>query len=197
MFMLNLRYLIKQKVHYVLLLIAVLISGWLLLETGVNSTDKTTPSSPHHLTAFAKEVTALRFDENGKLVSELYVAKLKHFSDDSSELEQPILKIYSDDHEPWEIKADQGHATEGIRVIELWDNVRLHQNHNGNHQEITIITTRAKVFPEQNYAETDQPVDFVQPGVTIKSIGVKAHFKQGQVELLSNAQGQYEPNSKP
>lgn len=195
--MFNLRFLIQQKIHYLLLLIAVIISGWLLLKTGESSVDKTASSPTHHLSAFAKQVTALRFDETGKLVSELYVTKLKHFSDDSSDLEQPVLKLYSDNHEPWEIKADQGHATEGIREIELWDNVRLHQNHNGNHQEITIKTTRAKVFPEQNYAETDQPVDFVQPGVTIKSIGVKAHFKQGQVELLSNAQGQYEPNTKP
>lgn len=195
--MLNLRYLIKEKFHYLLLFIAVLISGWLLVKIDENDNDKTNLTVPQHMTAFAKQVTALRFDEDGKLVSELYVAKLKHFSDDSSDLEQPFLKLYSDEHEPWEIKADQGHATDGVRMIELWDNVRLHQNHNGNHQEITIKTTRAKVYPEQNYAETDQPVDFVQPGVTIKSIGVKAHFKQGQVELLSNAQGQYEPTKKP
>lgn len=194
--MFNLNYTTKQKIQFILLFLAVIVSAWLLVKTSDDMSEKNSEAPVHHLDAFAKEVIAFRFNDVGKLVNELHVANLKHFNDDSSEFEKPLLMLYSDDQKPWEIKADKGHATEGISQIELWDNVRLHQDGSSNRREMTINTTRAKVYPEKDYAETDQPVDLVQPGVTIKSVGVKTHFKKGRVELLSNAKGQYEPSAQ-
>lgn len=187
----------KQYFYLIVLVVTVIFTTWLLTWQFNRTTTSTTQNAPsHHLNAFANDVVALRFDPTGKLINELHVNHLKHYVDDSSDFVKPTLFVYSEENAPWEIKADFGHAENGIKIIQLWDNVVLHQPSRGTHREITITTTRATIYPEKDYAETDQLVNLVQPGVIIKSVGVRAYFKRGQIELLSKAQGQYESTTK-
>lgn len=183
---------IKQKLTTITLLAATLLSSWLYF----NLTKTLRPiatTQPQRMNAFAENVTATRFDQNGNLIDQLRAEKLKHYTDDSSDFIKPHLVIYSETAKPWEVDADHGHANNGIKEIELQDSVRLHQSADKNRHEVTITTSAAKIYPEKDYAETDQSVLLQQPGVTLQSVGVRAYLKQGRVELLSKAQGQYEP----
>jgi lipopolysaccharide export system protein LptC len=102
----------------------------------------------------------------------------------------------SNGEQPWNIYADRGQARHGADIIQLWDNVRLLQAAGAKNQALTIKTSAMTIYPQQQYAETDQPITLWQPGGTASSVGLRAWQKTGIIELLSRAQGHYQNTPK-
>ncbi len=48
------------------------------------------------------------------------------------------------------------------------------------------------VFPQQEYAQTEQPVRIDGAGGVSTGTGMKAYLKESRIHLLSNVRGQYE-----
>jgi lipopolysaccharide export system protein LptC len=48
------------------------------------------------------------------------------------------------------------------------------------------------VFPQQQYAQTEQPVRIDGAGGVSTGTGMKAYLKESRIHLLSNVRGQYE-----
>ena len=48
------------------------------------------------------------------------------------------------------------------------------------------------VFPQKQYAQTEQAVRIDGAGGTTTGKGMKAYLKDGRMDLLSNVRGQYE-----
>lgn len=178
-------------------LLAACIGTWLLLtaienrSVPLNNNDR--PDS------YMLNVTATSLDENGNLKDELQAPKLVHFAKgDTTNVTKPHFILYNADAtgQPWHVYADQGQARDGINVLDLWGNVRLEQPAGPDNAAITMVTSAITVFPKEQYAQTQQPVKVWQSGSVATSVGMRINLKTGNIELLSQAKGKYQPNSQ-
>ncbi|MGB6977377.1 MAG: LPS export ABC transporter periplasmic protein LptC [Gammaproteobacteria bacterium] len=147
----------------------------------------------NHPDTFVVQATYLRLDPNGQLQSKFFIPKVVHYAKDNrSEFSSPHIVIYDQDKHPWVINAEHGQSQFGTQQIELWGNVKVQHFAVPQQPEVTLLTSRLKYFPEQQLAQTDQPVTIVQPGMVVHSLGLKADLKSASVLLISNVRARYE-----
>ena len=51
------------------------------------------------------------------------------------------------------------------------------------------------VHPNEQTAETNALITLYQPNITVNAIGMTANIDTGDIKLLSQARGEYAPNS--
>lgn len=186
----------KQYIITTLFLLAACIGSWLLLTALENRAIPLLPSNRPD--SYMTNATATRMDEQGILKDELKAPLLVHFPEgNTTNITSPHFIIYSTkpNEQPWHITANYGQAHDGIDILELWDNVKLEQFASANSAAITMITTAMTIFPRQQYAQTQQPVKVWQLGSVVTSVGLHADLKTGDIDLLSQAYGKYQPET--
>lgn len=139
----------------------------------------------------------VKFDADGNINNHFYASKITHFGDQNNYIfDNPSMQMYSNKEEPWIITAQKGKSEQGKSKIYLWGNVQLKQGNDGNNNAFGISTTSLIVYPDTKSAETSDPVTIIQGTSIAKSIGAKADFKSGMIELLSNVDCEYQTQSK-
>lgn len=183
----------KQFIPTFLLIMVATLSGWLViksLEAPLN-----TPLLPREPDAYMYNVRAVRMNAlEGTPQDQLFTPLMVHYPlGDTTAVVTPHVVVFNSNGAPWHIYALHGQAQAGVSTIQLWDHVRLEQAASAQNQAMTITTTAMTIFPQQQYAETQQPVQlWQQPGGTASSVGLRAYLKTGIIELLSQAHGQYQ-----
>lgn len=177
-----------------LLLLAAGLSTWsLLLSKHAHTTQTALNSTPD---AYMEEVVATTLNKEGKLTLKLVTPKMTHYpQDDSTEIISPKVVLYRHSPNPWFIHSEYAKATHGITQIDFIDHVNIHHLADINDPPTTMETLTLTVFPEKQLAQTEQPVTITQPNTVIHAIGMLADLNVGTVNLLSQAKGEYVPNS--
>lgn len=180
-----------------LLVMALAFSAWLIQQIGSENTAGT-HNSNNTPDSFMVKAIYTRMNDLGQLSSRIYTSQVVHYPhDDVSNFKDPNIIVFTPDREPWNVTAQQGVSQHGVTQVTLKNNVRVHQNAGPNNQELTLTTNSLTIFPENQTAQTDQPVTIIQPGTLINSVGLRADLKKGVVELLSKARGVYETTISP
>jgi len=144
-------------------------------------------------------VTATRLNLKGQLQDELRSPLMIHYlKDDKTDLTTPHFIIYNEgtDNPPWNVYANYGQAQHGVDTIQLWDNVKLQQPAGPQNAAITMVTSAMTIYPQPQTAVTNQPVKVWQLGSVVNSVGLKANMKTGEIDLLSQARGKYQPTAQ-
>ncbi len=176
------------------LLITLSLSWWLVNASFTQNHTNAASNSPTTPDGFMTEANYTHFDQNGDVQSQLYSPKVTHFSEnDTSFLEKPALVMHTLDHQTWLISAENGSSTHGTKEILLKDNVKVQRTKVLQNTTSTLTTELLRAYPDTNLAETDQPVTIIQPGSIVKSVGMTANLKTGDINLLSEAQGTFLP----
>lgn len=185
-----------KRVFYIAFLLLVLVyTGWLFKQT--SSGISTAHTQNNHPDFFVKNIYAVEFNPNGEIYHTLKTPYLLHYPfQDTSYLTTPELLLYSQDRskQPWNISARKGIARQGTKVINLIDNVIIHEPAGVNNSNLTIRTSELTIYPATNLAQTDKPVTFIEPGIEVHSIGMNAYLKEKRVQLLNQAKGVYDAN---
>ncbi len=179
-------------INSLLLLIAILsFWGWYSFPQKSKATTKT-----YAVDAFAMNVEATQFNELGQLRGEIKSPKVLHFTEgDSAFFTTPFVTLYSQGGKaPWLISAKTGKTLNGTQQIDLIDNVVIHQPTSAQNTDTVIKTSLLHIYPKKQFADTDQAVTLVQPGVTVNAVGMNAYLDQKHVVLLSNTRGSYDPH---
>lgn len=99
--------------------------------------------------------------------------------------------LYRDGELPWHVRSERGEVSPQGTEVELIDNVRTERTDaKGRHTLLT--TSRMTVFPEREYAETQQAVRIEAANGVTTGQGMKAYLNEGRMLLLSNVRGQHE-----
>lgn len=139
----------------------------------------------------------VKFDASGNINNHFYASKITHFGDQNNYVfDNPIMQMYNAGEQPWMITAQKGSSEQGKSKIYLWGKVQLKQGSGGNSNDFSITTTSLMVYPDTKFAETTDAVTIIQGASIAKTIGAKANFKSGTVELLSHVNCEYQSPAK-
>lgn len=146
--------------------------------------------------AIMEDVSAVIMDKQGKPSMKIIAPKMIHFAlHDTTRLIDPELTLYRKSPKPWYIKAKNAKATEGIDNVNFWDDVTLHHAADENNPVTLIKTPSLTVQPGKQIALTKDLITLIQPNLVVKATGMYADMNTGDIKLISQARGEYVPNS--
>ncbi|CRM53404.1 LPS export ABC transporter periplasmic protein LptC [Pseudomonas sp. 2822-15] len=141
---------------------------------------------------FATNAYTVQFTLEGKVQYEMTAEKVEHVkASEVSLLTNPDLNLFRGTDFPWHVTSKRGEVNADGTQVELIDSVRVART--DEQKRDTIITSsRMTVFPQQQYAQTEQDVRIDGAGGVSTGKGMKAYLKESRIHLLSNVRGQYE-----
>jgi lipopolysaccharide export system protein LptC len=141
---------------------------------------------------YAINARSVQYLPDGKLQYEMTSDKVEHLkATEVTLLTKPDLQMYRGTAFPWHVQSERGEVNPDGTEVELIDSVRISRTDEKN-RNLLITTTRMTVFPQKQYAQTDQDVRIDGAGGVTTGKGMKAYLKDGRMNLLSNVRGQYE-----
>ncbi|RYU63259.1 LPS export ABC transporter periplasmic protein LptC [Methylolobus aquaticus] len=142
-------------------------------------------------------------DEAGKTKNILYAEKLTHYdNDDHSELEKPVLTMFSGDGPPWVVHGEQGTVSSRGSEVFLKGPVLVLRDADRNGRTVRAEASNVKILPDEEYGETDDFVQIVSPPDELSGVGMQAHFgKALKVTVLSSVRRRHDvvraPDTRP
>ncbi len=141
---------------------------------------------------YAINAHSVQYLPDGKLQYEMTSDKVEHVkATEVTLLTNPDLNMFRGTQFPWHVQSEKGEVNPDGTQVELIDSVRITRFDEKNRRTL-ITTTRMTVFPQQQYAQTEQPVRIDGAGGVSTGKGMKAYLKESRIHLLSNVRGQYE-----
>lgn len=148
----------------------------------------------HDPDAFADDVDLRTLNALGRLEHRLRAKRLEHYpDDDSTTLEEPYLELYRPDEPTWRVRSRQGWVSSGGAEILLEGNVDVQRDGKAGLRPVHLTTSKLRVFPDRDYAETDAAVTYRTTDLEVRSLGMRAHFDTGQVELPARVRAVHQP----
>lgn len=141
---------------------------------------------------YATNAHSVQYLPDGKLQYELTSDRVEHLkASDVTLLTNPDLNMFRGTEFPWHVQSKRGEVNSGGTEVELIDSVRIARTDEKN-RTMVITSTRMTVFPQQQYAQTQQAVRIDGANGVSTGVGMKAYLKESRIHLLSNVRGQYE-----
>jgi lipopolysaccharide export system protein LptC len=150
------------------------------------------PVDESEIDYYATNAHSVQFLPDGRLQYEMTSDKVEHLkATEVTLLTNPDLNMFRGTEFPWHVQSEKGEVNPDGTQVELIDSVRITRFDEKNRRTL-ITTTRMTVFPQQQYAQTEQPVRIDGAGGVSTGTGMKAYLKESRIHLLSNVRGQYE-----
>ena len=170
-----------------IVLIVAIATSWLLDDTGAEPEEDLKRNDPD---LYMLNATIRQFTDAGEIQHTLSAERFTHFPlTDVTTLQQPNIALFTDDDVPWAITAKHGRllskSTFREEVVELWDDV-VAIKHSADGRFINIQTQSLIVYPEREYAETDQKVRIDNNTTRTTAPAMKAHFRMLRFTFLSS-----------
>jgi len=154
--------------------------------------DQPAPVVEEKIDWYATNTHTLQYLPDGKVQYEMTADKVDHVkATDITLVTTPDLNMFRGTEFPWHVQSKRAEVNSGGTEVELIDSVRVARTDEKNRTTI-ITSTRMTVFPQQQYAQTEQPVRIDGAGGVSTGTGMKAYLKESRIHLQSNVRGQYE-----
>ncbi|AYC34238.1 LPS export ABC transporter periplasmic protein LptC [Pseudomonas cavernae] len=141
---------------------------------------------------YAVNARTVQYQADGKLHYEMTGTKIEHLkASDVSLVSQPDLQLYRGTPLPWHVRSERAEVSPNGQEVELIDAVRVERT-DAKGRPTIITTSRMTVFPDKEYAQTQQAVRIEAANGVTTANGMKAYLKDSRVLLLSNVRGQHE-----
>ncbi|MBD8602321.1 LPS export ABC transporter periplasmic protein LptC [Pseudomonas sp. CFBP 8771] len=141
---------------------------------------------------YAINAKARQYLPDGGVQYDMTADKVEHVKTSQvTLLTKPDMQLYRGTVYPWHVTSDRGEVNPDGSEVELIDSVRIART--DQKSRATLITSsRMTVFPQKQYAQTDQDVRIDGAGGVSTAKGMKAYLNDSKINLLSNVRGQYE-----
>jgi lipopolysaccharide export system protein LptC len=134
-----------------------------------------------------------QFSTEGVLTHTLSAARFTHFPlTDLTTLKSPRIELGSENTaNPWRIAASEGRLLSASlyreEIVELWNNVLANQS-SDSREFVQIQTNSLTVYPEREYAETDEKVYIDNQTGRTTAAGMKAFLDTGKFQFFSDGE---------
>ena len=141
---------------------------------------------------YANNTYTVQYQADGKLHYELTADKVEHLrASDITLMTRPNMNLFRGTELPWKIRSERGEVSPGGTEVELIDSVRVDRI-DGKGRPTILTTSRLTIFPEKEYAQTQQAVRIDAANGVTTAQGMKAYLNDGRMLLLSNVRGLHE-----
>ncbi len=155
--------------------------------------------APEFPQAYMVQMKTERFDAEGRLNYYLESDRAAHYQPDPRRatdrdytlIEQPRVRLYPVDAEPWLARANRGRSDASADNVLLQGEVLALQQTEQGFTEIT--TSELWLQPDKEYAHTDKAVKMrAAQGIT-NAIGMQADLSAERIELLAQVRSLFHP----
>ncbi|MCY1285650.1 Lipopolysaccharide export system protein LptC [compost metagenome] len=147
---------------------------------------------PNAVDFYATNTRSVQFQSDGKLQYEMTSDKVEHLkSSEVTLVSKPDLQLYRGTELPWHVKSQHAEVSPDGKQVELIDDVRIARTDAKNRPTV-ITSSRVTVFPDEEYAQTEQAVRIEAANGVTTANGMKAYLKDSRIHLLSTVRGQHE-----
>jgi lipopolysaccharide export system protein LptC len=120
--------------------------------------------------------------------------KLMHRpSDDSLDVERPVVQNLGSAKPPMTMRARQGHIDQARSVVDLMGEVDIRRPPLGNFKAMTLKTDALTVYTDEDRMETSKPFELVVGTTTVAGVGMKANNATGELDVKSRMQLNFPP----
>ncbi len=185
-----------RVVAAVVLLAAAAGSGWLLLSSGEPAEPEPGTVAGDRPDYVLHDFELVALDERGQ---ESFTLRAPALARDPGtremEITSPLFLVppRSEGGDAWEIRARTGWISDGAGELRLRDDVEA-QNDGSGSSATTLSTQALDVFPENDRIASAEPVTIVQPGSTIRGVGIEGDLAAGRYTLQSDVRIRYDRN---
>ena len=145
--------------------------------------------SPVNIDGYAENIIIKKYTNQGLLKITIKANLLLHYpKQNKSVLSSPFITLHQANTTPWTISANKGESLDGIRQINLVDNVLIHQSASG--KEITIKTAALTYFTKTNKIYTKKLITLTRLNYSVTSIGLNADLNKNKF-ILNKTYGVY------
>jgi lipopolysaccharide export system protein LptC len=141
---------------------------------------------------YMEKATITQYGEDGSVSYRLLSNEVRHYDEQGlTELASPTMTLFRAPQPPWFARSNQGfvHDTDTAEThtaeeILLRDDVHLEQR---EPNRIEITTTALRVYPDRQFAETDQPVMIDTTSGRTYAVGMSGDLNTSLLKLSSSA----------
>ena len=142
---------------------------------------------------YLKDFIATTMDETGRPARRLVGESMVQFPHETSaDLEAPLLRTFRSDGRVWVMSSDTAKVYEGGAVVWLQGDVHIFRERYQSAGRIDVYTRDLWVYPERDYAESEQAVSVEDALGVTRGIGVRVDLTRGWLTLLAQVKGEYE-----
>lgn len=180
----------KQKnfLYSVISLVVLLAFLWIYTETGTTPNLQKTQQKNNEPDFFVINMQTKNFDINGEISETVNSKKALSFAKGKrNELKDPIIHLYDQQQQTWQITAKKGTVYKNGSKVDLKNNVVIVSQNNENR-----LTTKAlTMYPDDNIAENNLPVTITSPQGVTTAVGMKADLNKQHTLLKKQVKGTY------
>jgi lipopolysaccharide export system protein LptC len=147
---------------------------------------------PKAIDYYAINARAKQYLPDGGLQYDMTAERIEHLqASEVTLLTQPDMNLYRGTVYPWHVQSERGEVNPDGTQVELIDSVRIART-DQKARNTLITSSRMTVFPQKQYAQTEQDVRIEGAGGVSTGKGMKAYLNDSKINLLSNVRGLYE-----
>lgn len=141
-------------------------------------------------------LSARTTDETGRNRRILSAESMRHYpDDDSTELTSPELLLLEPGKPHWRIRAESGWVSPDGELILLQGEVTVDRDAAEGIDPMHLTTRDLRIQPDDEYAETEQPVRGESGPNWVESRGMQVWLRQPvRIKLLAEVRARYEVN---
>lgn len=174
----------------IVLLLAVIASGWSVWTNSDNGADPATVKRPDYV---LRDYEIVSLDSDGKEAFTLRGPELQRdIGAKSMTLLTPLFLVPDRNGAYWEVRAKHGFVPEDGKQLRLRGDV-VATSPVQVPPPTRIETAELNLFPRANRATSTVAVTITRPGLTMRGRGLEADFNRQQVALLSDVHSRYVP----
>jgi LPS export ABC transporter protein LptC len=155
-----------------------------------------------YIKAKAIKIELSQMDAEGHLKYRSRAESATQYSNGPIDLAHPFLELHDPrSTTPWKLQSEQATVVDAHQKITLSDHVVISRDYIVNSDDHTesapsmrLFTEHLTLYPNQNYAETTDPVTIEIPdtGTQMLSNGMKVYLRPERLELISHIRSTYD-----
>lgn len=181
----------KLRLRLILATLAALLAavGYWNIRPETFSAENPKDASSNDIDFYVIKAKSTQFQLDGKLANSMTSDKLEHLkSTDITLLSNPDLLLYRGTELPWHVQSLRAEVAPQGSQVELIDSVRIART-DAKGRPTILTTSRLTVFPDKEYAQTEQAVRIEAANGVTTAQGMKTYLNDGRMLLLSNVRG--------
>ena len=148
----------------------------------------------HEPDYFVDRLRLLKANAAGDPAVRIEAVRMRHFPDDLTiEFDEPRVVTLTDDRPAIRVTADRGRSPDTGEKTDLFGNVRVLRDPDGDKPPLLVLTEQATVLLEEKVVLTDQPVDIRMGPNRLAGVGMRLDSQSRQLQVDSRVKGHIAP----